>query len=155
MALLFLLMSPAFSATSSDVKAAIDYMYCRIPSEHCVKPITRVRGIDVIVFVTDGWRYTMQRMDETPGYSMPENLSFWVRPDGTHGQDTLLTVTDMSLDGTVDIGVGRGCGTFELDAASGYLRGEIFQPCWQKAYDEIIGATLTYYRSPAATEPDP
>jgi len=59
------------------------------------------------VMVIDGQRYTVwvANSNENAKPVMSDLMSFWVRPEGTKGQDELTTFSDTGLDGRCDFGI--------------------------------------------------
>lgn len=112
------------------------------------------QGVQAVIDVGD-WRYTVwvANHDENNSLKMPDNISFWMRPKGTSGQDTLITFSDRGLDGSCDFGViGKGVSDTKQEIIYHAKEmvgqnGENLQhrKQFQKLYNETVDKLLAFY----------
>lgn len=128
------------SATEpSDVEAVVELMYT---SKSVITRKVYEDGSLQVVFRKGGLRYTFYyHPDEKDSF-----LSVWVRPNGTHGQKTMETFSDSTLNGRVDFGI-KGGDNDERYYVSGEellleRKGSQYEKYWQKQYDKAIKDAL-------------
>lgn len=95
------------------------------------------------VFVCNGKRYTLYNSGERISAEDPQSawLAFWVREDGTTGQQTLDTFSDNGFDGTADFGI-DGPREREFIPDGTYDTGDEHQPYWQQRLDAAVEELL-------------
>lgn len=105
-------------------------------------PSGEVNGYQA-VFVCGGNRYTLYNSGERIDPDDPQSawLSFWVRKDGTYGQETLDSFSDHGFDGTADFGI-DGPREREFIPDGTYATGDEYQPYWQQRLDNAVDTLL-------------
>jgi hypothetical protein len=99
------------------------------------------------VFVCNGMRYTLYNSGERIKADDPESawLAFWVRKDGTTGQQTLDTFSDDGFDGTADFGI-DGLRQKEYIPDGIPATTSEHQPFWQQQLDDAVSTLLNCIR---------
>lgn len=99
------------------------------------------------VFLCAKRRYTLYNSGERINPDDPQSawLAFWVREDGTYGQEALDTFSDHGFDGTADFGI-DGPREREFIPDGTYATGDEHQPYWQQRLDEAVSALLACNR---------
>lgn len=134
----FMFVPTAKAAESGEVERVVSLMYSS--PNVIARKLYHANGVQV-VFVAGGLRYTLYH---TGGKGDLNLLSVWVRKNGTTGQRGVLTFTDHSLDGTVNLGINGKEGS---DSARQYFnleeeKGVEFRHYWQSLYDKAIKDAL-------------
>ena len=95
------------------------------------------------VFVCNGMRYTLYNSGERISADDPQSawLAFWVRKDGTSGQQTLDTFSDDGFDGTADFGI-DGLRQKEFIPDGTYATGDEHLSFWQQRLDDTVSTLL-------------
>lgn len=95
------------------------------------------------VFICNGKRYTLYNSGERIRADDPQSawLAFWVRKNGTTGQNTLDTFSDDGFDGTVNFGI-DGLREREFITEGTYATSDEHLPFWQQRLDSAVEELL-------------
>jgi hypothetical protein len=96
------------------------------------------QGVQAVMSV-DGKRYTVWVANEYEGYDRPvkDMMSFWIRPEGTTGIDSLVTFSDQGLDGNCDFGV-DGKRIYDFNEKEGMKHRKHFQQLYEETVDKLL-----------------
>ncbi len=140
----------ASAATAEDVQelaaAVIDVSIPALLRKTYFLPSGELNGYQA-VFLCNGNRYTLYNSGERLRANDPQSawLAFWVREDGTHGQETLDTFSDHGFDGTADFGI-DGPRELEFIPDGTYATGDEHQTYWQERLDMAVSELLNCIR---------
>jgi len=158
----FITPTTADAASKADVQKVVELMFSpSTNSKVLLKEVKTAEKDDIqVVFVENGKRYTLwysgNRIIKDDADS--HWLAFWVRPDGTSGQESMITWTDNGMDGNVDFGIiGKNrpdsvrklfredkVYDFESRTKKLVIEGEEYRSHWQAQHDEAIAAALRH-----------
>lgn len=112
------------------------------------------QGVQAVMRIRD-WRYTVwvANNNENSKIKQPDLISFWMRPNGTSGQDQLITFSDNGLDGRCDFGIIpkklSGTGSDLVYWAKSDVKpdgeGLKHQSRFQNLYDETLDKLIRFY----------
>lgn len=99
------------------------------------------------VFICHGMRYTLYNSGERIRADDPQSawLAFWVRKDGSSGQETLDTFSDGGFDGIADFGI-DGLRRQEFVPEGIPATGNEHQPYWQQRLDSAVDELIACNR---------
>lgn len=144
------LATSAAATTSEDVQElaamVIDDSVPALLRQTYYLPSGELNGYQA-VFVCNGKRYTLYNSGERIREDDPQSawLSFWVREDGTYGQETLDTFSDNGFDGIVNFGI-DGPREREFIPDGTNATDDEHQPYWQQRLDDAVSALLNCLR---------
>jgi hypothetical protein len=114
------------------------------------------QGVEAVMSI-DGQRYTVLVLNANEASERPmrDLMSFWVRPEGTHGQKYLTTFSDEGLNGICDFGIipegTSQTGNKIMFSAKSVLRpnGEGLEHAqiFQKLYENTLDTLIKFYEA--------
>lgn len=135
----FLTAQAVKAETPTAIHQVIDLMYNSATPGLIARKVYSDDGGVQIVFVANFVRYTMVHRNQNNG---GQNFSVWVRPDGTQGQNDLVSFTDEDADGSVDLWVEKH--KVGHSPTDGSLSDE--NSYWQHQYEKAVFEALKALR---------
>lgn len=146
LALALLFAGGAQAASREDVARVVDFVH-----DESIPVLSRTTGTSggQIVFIEGGVRYTIYHSGERIVANDPDSawISFWTRPDGTHGRSDMVTFSDSAFDGDIDLGINGNSTVRHFSSGEEpytQARGPEWREYWQREYDNAIAAAIRY-----------
>lgn len=134
--------SVAAAASPQDVKKVLRAVNHKSEKLLSFKEYPEHDGSFQSVYVENGKRYTVYY-----GGEKYKHFSFWVRPEGSSGQNAVKTFTDASLNGKVEFGIQGYPNQKMFNVMDGRGEGHQYQKYWQKLYDAAIADALNHFQN--------